>query len=93
MIRGLRDKFYFALRDDGAASDSIQVLDFEIKDGKLVANNESIPAAYTGEILALELDPLNTNDVESYYHDDETDDLWYDKFDRIYVIDGRLNLF
>ena len=93
MIRGIRDKFYFALRDDGAASDSLQVLDFEIVDEKLVAKNEPIPASYTGEILALELDPLNTNDVESYYHDNDTADVWHDKFDRIYLIDGRLNLF
>ena len=76
MIRGIRDTFYFALRDDGAASDSLQVLDFEIRDEKLVAKNEPIPASYTGEILALELDPLNTNDIESYYHDNDTADVW-----------------
>ena len=94
MLRGLRDKFYFALRDDGAASDSLQVFDFFVNDkGSLEHISEPIPAPYTGEILALELDPLNTNDVESYYHDNELKDEWYDKFDRIYLIDGRLNLF
>ena len=30
MIRGLSDKFYYALRDDGAASDSLAVLKFKI---------------------------------------------------------------
>ena len=101
MLRGLRDKFYFALRDDGAASDSLQVFDFDVEEEKidgviynlLKATSEPIPAPYTGEILALELDPLNSNDVESYYHDNEAKDEWYDKFDRIYLIDGRLNLF
>ena len=94
MLRGLRDKFYFALRDDGAASDSLQVFDFFVNEkGSLEHISEPIPAPYTGEILALELDPLNTNDVESYYHDNELKDEWYDKFDRIYLIDGRLNLF
>ena len=28
MLRGLSDKFYFALRDDGAASDSLAVIKF-----------------------------------------------------------------
>ena len=93
MLRGLSDKFYYALRDDGAASDSLAVLKFSIKDEKLTYENESIPAAYTGEILAFELDPLNTNDVESYYHDNKLLDEWQDKLDRIYLIDGRLNLF
>ena len=92
MLRGLRDKFYYALRDDGAASDSLMQLDFMIEKGKLIHSNEPIPAAYTGEILALELDPLNANDVESYYHDNEQLDVWNDKFDQIYLIDGRLNL-
>ena len=93
MLRGLRDKFYYALRDEGAASDSLQVLDFVVKNDELVDINEPIPAAYSGEILALETDPLNTNDVESYYHDNEARDEWHDKFDKIYLIDGRLNLF
>ena len=32
MVRGLNDKFYYALRDDGAASDSLAVLKFNIVD-------------------------------------------------------------
>ena len=74
MLKGLSDKFYYALRDDGAASDSLYVIKFcvDSNKNKLVFDHESIPAAYTGEILALELDPLNTNDVESYYHEHKT---------------------
>ena len=67
-------------------------MDF-LKDKQLRYSVEAIPAAYTGEIIAFELDPLNTNDVESYYHDNTTLDEWQDKIDRIYLIDGRLNLF
>ena len=36
MLRGLRDRFYFALRDDGAASDSLNVISFKIDNEKLV---------------------------------------------------------
>ena len=31
MLRGLSDKFYYALRDDGAASDTLAVLKFSIE--------------------------------------------------------------
>lgn len=105
MLRGLSDKFYYALRDDGAASDTLAVVKFYVEEttedeeehfqkNKLLKYSvEAIPAAYTGEIIAFELDPLNTNDVESYYHDNTTLDEWQDKIDRIYLIDGRLNLF
>ena len=58
VLRGLQDHFYFALRDDGAASDSLHVLKFhyinEIDEFEI--KNEPIPAAYTGEILAFEMD-------------------------------------
>ena len=78
MLRGLSDKFYFALRDDGAASDAITVVKFYVNkdEKKLEYDDENIPAAYTGEILALELDPLNTNDIESLYHDNTLLDEW-----------------
>ena len=76
MLRGLRNRFYFALRDDGAASDSLNVISFMVEDDKLVFAVEGIPAPYTGEILALEMDPLNTNDVESTFHDNQDTDEW-----------------
>ena len=77
MLRGLSDKFYYALRDDGAASDALAVVKFVVTaDKKLVPEVASIPAAYTGEILALELDPLHTNYVESLYHDNTKLDEW-----------------
>ena len=31
MLRGLNDKFYYALRDDGAASDTLAVLKFSVE--------------------------------------------------------------
>ena len=31
MLRGLSDKFYYALRDDGAASDTMQVVKFSFE--------------------------------------------------------------
>ena len=93
VLRGLNDNFYYALRDDGAASDSVFLLKFIIKNGKFEFIDDVIPAPSTGEILALELDPLNSNDVESYYHDNDNLDEWKDKLDRIYIIDGRMTLF
>ena len=93
VIRGLNDNFYYALRDDGAASDSLFRLKIELEDGELVDKHEVIAAPCTGEILALELDPLNSNDVESFYHDNANLDEWKDKLDRIFIIDGRLTLF
>ena len=95
MQRGLNDQFYYALRDDGAASDSLNHLKFSISEetGGIMHQIDAVPAACTGEILALELDPLNSNDIESYYHDNDSLDEWLDKLDRIWIIDGRLNLF
>ena len=93
VLRGLNDNFYYAMRDNGAASDSLYLLKFEIKDGRLEGTSEVIAAPCTGEILALELDPQITNDVESFYHDNDMLDEWKDKTDQVYVIDGHLNLF
>ena len=41
--------------------------------------NEPISAAITGEILAFEMDPLNTNDIESQFHDNDNMEEWEDK--------------
>ena len=78
VLRGLQDHFYFALRDDGAASDSLHVLKFHYNDDtrEFEIKNESIPAAYTGEILAFEMDSSITNDVESFYHDNSNLEEW-----------------
>ena len=95
MLRGLSDHFYYALRDDGAASDALFVIKFylDLEKCKITYKNEAISAAITGEILAFEMDPLNTNDIESHYHDNDNLEEWEDKIDRIFLIDGRLNLF
>lgn len=76
MLRGCSDRIYYALRDEGAASDSLNVIKFRVSDQMIHCNSEAIPAPYTGEILAFELDPLNSNDVESYYHDNENLEEW-----------------
>ena len=76
VLRGVSDRIYYALRDTGAASDSLNVIKFRVKDQALTYVNEAIPAPYTGEILAFEMDPLNSNDVESYYHDNENLEEW-----------------
>ena len=41
--------------------------------------NEAISAAITGEILAFEMDPMNTNDIESHFHDNDNMEEWEDK--------------
>ena len=83
MLRGLNNRFYFALRDPGAASDALHVLSFTTDSDtqKVAVINEPIPAAYTGEILSFELDPLNSNDIESYHQDNDIEDGWLDKLD------------
>ena len=43
--------------------------EFEVK-------NELINAAYTGEILAFEMDSSITNDVYSFYHDTSNPKEW-----------------
>ena len=45
-----------------------------------------------GEVLAFELDKSVTNDVESGYQDVESPERHQSKPDRIYLIDGQLNL-
>ena len=66
MIRGIHNKFYFALRDESAASDALNVIKFsmskeENEDGtekELCLNWHSLAVNYpgSGEILALESD-------------------------------------
>ena len=81
MLRGLSDHFYYALRDDGAASDALFCIKFYVDEDKckMTYKNEPISAAITGEILAFEMDPLNTNDIESQFHDNDNMEEWEDK--------------
>ena len=61
---------------------------------KLVFKNEQINASMIkGQILAFEMDPLNTNDIESHYQDNENPKEREEKFDRIFLINSRLDLF
>ena len=43
--------------------------------------------------MVFELDPLNGNDIESIYHNNDVLDEWQDKPDNIFLIDESLNLF
>lgn len=97
VLRGLNDNFYFARRDDGATSDSLFHLKFRVnpkKHGsKIKILQEGITAPCIGMIIALELDPLNSNDIENFQQDNDYLDEFKDKVDIVYVIDGRLTLF
>ena len=65
MFRGLADTFYYALRDESAVSDALTKIKFVVEKEILIAKTEVITYPGTGEILALELDPLNSNDIDS----------------------------
>ena len=68
MLRGLKDYIYFIRKDEsGTGSDSIQLLKTSVDKYGLKTKIEIATAPYSGEILAFELDPLNSNDVESFY--------------------------
>ena len=77
MLRGLKDYIYFIRKDEsGTGSDSIQLLKTSVDKYGLKTKIEIATAPYSGEILAFELDPLNTNDVESFYQDNENMEEW-----------------
>ena len=65
MRRGINDDFYFARSDEGACSDSLNVLKITAEGSKLICTTKQLAGPFNGAILALELDPLNNNDVES----------------------------
>ena len=65
MFRGLHDTFYYALRDESAVSDALTKIKFTVEKDILIPKTEVITYPGTGEILALELDPLNSNDIDS----------------------------
>ena len=66
--RSLSDNFYYALRNNSGATDALYVIKFYVDEDKckLMFNNEQINASMIkGRILALEMNPLDTNDIES----------------------------
>ena len=48
---------------------------------------------YHGSILAYELDPLNNNDIESVYQENDIEEEWKDKIDNLFIIDEKLNMY
>ena len=93
MHRGLNHNFYFALRDESSVSDALMKVYFHVDNDILTAKSEMIPYPGTDEILALELDPLNTNDVDSYQIYEGESSTGEGKNDMLFLIDSHLNLF
>ena len=93
MHRGLNHNFYFALRDESSVSDALMKVSFFINNDILNAKSEMIPYPGTDEILALELDPLNSNDVDSCQIYEAETSLRFGKNDMLFLIDSHLNLF
>ena len=94
MLRGLKDYIYFIRKDEsGSGSDSIQLLKTSVDRHGLKTKIEIATAPYSGEILAFELDPLNTNDIESFYQENENMEEWQDKDDQIFLIDQNFVMF
>ena len=73
MIRGINDEFYYALKAKGSVGDSLHSVKISMEDEKMIVSDENVPAPYTGEILALELDPFLTNDVEKHVESSDND--------------------
>ena len=66
MHRGFNNCHYYTVRDDGTSGDTIE--EFKVwvdKDDNLRHVVRQIYAPQAGEILAFEMDPLNSNDVHS----------------------------
>ena len=74
VLRGLNDEFYYALKDKGNVGDSLRCIKVNLIDNELKLTDENIPAPYTGQILALELDPFHTNDIEAHVDQSEVEE-------------------
>ena len=51
------------------------------------------PSSMVGNIISLELDPLNSNNVENFDQDNEEFEEFKDKYDRLVIIDSNFMLF
>ena len=94
MVRGQKNSFFMAVRDQNMESDAlIEViikLNNKTNKGGLFVDPKKVSVAYSGQILALELDPL---DYYDYNPDHKIDaNVGYDQVDQVYIIDGKLNL-
>lgn len=95
-LHGYNDYFYFAIRDDGSQGDTFHelttYLDKSEDTARIKTKVRQIFGPYTGEIIAFELDPLNSNDVSSLNFMDQKQKN-QGKANQIYLIDQRLKLF
>ena len=97
-MRGLNDDFYFVVKDKHSASDSLRKLSIttEKLGNCLKPKIEQLLAPYSGEILALELDPSNTNDVKTHEEEDLDSVDQQERAlaqDNLYLIDTKLVLY
>ena len=93
VIRGLSDRFYFSKKDEITGNDNLMGIKISInKQDEFEITSWVMVADFTGAILALEIDPLNSNDVYSTVYTDEMMNAEEDRLDRIYIIDNDLNL-
>ena len=72
VIRGLNDDFYFVVKDKRSSSDSLRKLSITSEENAdcLKPSIDTVPAPFSGEILALELDPAHTNDLKTHEEGD-----------------------
>ena len=93
VLRGLSDRFYFSKKDEITGNDNLMGIKISVnKQDEFEITSWVMVADFTGAILALELDPLNSNDVYSTIYTDEMLNAEEDRLDRIYLIDNDMNL-
>ena len=92
MQRGINDDFYFVRNDKGGQSDSLMRVKVKVDSHELVWESQQLSAPFLGRIMALELDPLNNNDIEKPQQINWEDD-WQDKHDKIFLIDENKSFF
>ena len=60
---------------------------------KLVLQKTTIPGPFSGNIIAFELDPRNTKDIELLSQANEDFEEWQDKDEQIFVIDEKYLMY
>ena len=97
VIRGIKNDYFFAIKDTSAKIDTLCKLSVitktERKTGEkfMEWNEVRLAANHSGEIMALEMDPLCTKDQDCYENAD--DEFGNQKVDKLYLIDSKLSLF
>ena len=65
MQRDFFNDFYFAVRDDSSSGDTLNQLKVWLESDEIKFKTESLYAPYMGDIVALEMDPLGSNDFST----------------------------